>query len=181
MDNLNPQALAVIVAALIAASLTFLSLLVSKEHKISEFRQAWIDSLRDDLAQILSHTHVIADAYKAGVITDEKQDWVAVREDLIAANSAEIRIRLRLNPNEDQNIAILDLIKELDDSYVIDCVPNYDTIYKLEEKITAQSHIILKKEWKRVKRGEKVFFATKWLSLVVVFASAGYFVYDYFW
>lgn len=39
-----------IVAALVAGFFSVLSLIVSKEQKISEFRQQWIDSLRQELS-----------------------------------------------------------------------------------------------------------------------------------
>ena len=39
-----------IVAAIIAGAVAFVSLIISKEQSISEFRQQWIDELRKDVA-----------------------------------------------------------------------------------------------------------------------------------
>lgn len=50
--ELSPQALvpmATLAAALLAGAIAALTLIVNKENKISEFRQAWIDGLREDL------------------------------------------------------------------------------------------------------------------------------------
>jgi hypothetical protein len=44
---------ATVLAALIAASITFLISVFTKEAKVSEFRQAWIESLRNDLAKFV--------------------------------------------------------------------------------------------------------------------------------
>lgn len=39
------------------------------------------------------------------------------------------------------------------------------------EALISESHTMLKYEWRRVKRGEPIFFATKWLSLVAALAA----------
>lgn len=41
------------IVALIAVFVSFIGLIISKEQKISEFRQAWINTLRDDIAKFL--------------------------------------------------------------------------------------------------------------------------------
>jgi hypothetical protein len=50
-----------IVAAVIAGAVAFLASVFSKEQKTSEFRQAWIDSLRNDLSELISITLQIGD------------------------------------------------------------------------------------------------------------------------
>ena len=40
-------------AAILAAIASFLGLMISKESKISEFRQKWIDELRKDISWVL--------------------------------------------------------------------------------------------------------------------------------
>ena len=180
MESVPPQAIGAIAAAAIAATLAFLGLLVSKEQKTSEFRQAWIDSLRDDLAQLLSSTHVVADAYTAGIVNQDGADWAAMREDMLAANSAEVKIRLRLNPKEKQSQEIIKLMQELHESYVDDHFrPNYDAIRRIENQLIAEAHILLKKEWQRVKRGEPVFYVVKWLSLLLSVAGIAYGVWTF--
>ena len=42
------------VAALIAAAVAFVGLVVSKEQKVSEFRQVWIYRLRRDLSRFIA-------------------------------------------------------------------------------------------------------------------------------
>ena len=53
MDSLPPQVLipvGVILAALIGGFFSLISLIISKEQKTSEFRQQWIDSLRQEIS-----------------------------------------------------------------------------------------------------------------------------------
>jgi len=49
------MAIGPIIAAIIGAVVALVSLIISKESKLSEFRQAWIDSLRQEIADFLSN------------------------------------------------------------------------------------------------------------------------------
>jgi len=55
MDPKLYMAIGPIIAAIIGAVVTLASLIISKESKLSEFRQAWIDSLRQEIADFLSN------------------------------------------------------------------------------------------------------------------------------
>lgn len=44
----------VVVAAGVAGLFSLVSLIISKENKVTEFRQAWIDAQRNDLAELLA-------------------------------------------------------------------------------------------------------------------------------
>ncbi len=57
MEQLPAQAFiaaGAILAAVIAGAFSFLSLVMSKEQKVSEFRQDWINSLREDICKFVS-------------------------------------------------------------------------------------------------------------------------------
>ena len=51
--------IATVVAALITALIAYINLTLSKEQKTSEFRQAWIDGLRNDLAAFFSSARAL--------------------------------------------------------------------------------------------------------------------------
>lgn len=55
MDPKLYMAIGPIIAAIIGAVVALVSLIISKESKLSEFRQAWIDSLRQEIADFLSN------------------------------------------------------------------------------------------------------------------------------
>src|SRR5450759_2566061 len=59
--------IATIIAALIAAAFSFVNLTLTKEQKTSEFRQAWIDALRQDLATFFATVRAFARAAQARV------------------------------------------------------------------------------------------------------------------
>src|SRR5688500_13734282 len=58
-------AIATIVAALITAALSYVNLTLTKEQKTSEFRQAWIEGLREDLAAFFAAARAFARACEA--------------------------------------------------------------------------------------------------------------------
>ena len=57
---------------------------------------------------------------------------------------------------------------------MIDC-PSMDLVAcrACEEKIIEQAQILLKSEWKRVRRGELIFAITKWIGLLTITAGLG--------
>lgn len=57
MEQLPAQAFiaaGAVLAAVIAGAFSSLSLVMSKEQKVSEFRQDWINSLREDICKFVS-------------------------------------------------------------------------------------------------------------------------------
>jgi len=100
--------LVTIIAALIAGAVSLVAITLSKEQKISEFRQAWIDALRADLASFLSSARAFARAMDArnvhGVESKDPGKTLFTLEKVgeIRATAAEsyYRIKLRLNPGE---------------------------------------------------------------------------------
>src|SRR5687767_10885416 len=95
---------ATIVAAILAAVIAFVGTVLGKDQKTSEFRQAWIDSLREDLADFVSFTDVLLDLtfHKA---EEEGADAAIAHltskaDDVAAAGARYNRIMLRLNPHE---------------------------------------------------------------------------------
>jgi hypothetical protein len=92
-----------VLAAAIGGAFSFLSLVVAKEQKISEFRQAWIDGLRQDIANF------VAAAYHMAVrVLDEaemsREELIKFRADIQETQETLARcnasIRLRVNPSE---------------------------------------------------------------------------------
>jgi hypothetical protein len=164
-------ALGSILAALIAAAVAFLSTVLSKEQKTSEFRQVWVDALRADISELIgfietfaSYLHFVHDRH--GV--EQAKDFVEGHTDQVTkATVLYHRIRLRLNPME--HVALLSALKGA--FSVFSNGPGYMNSSAVEqaiESVLVESQAVLKSEWSRVKRGEAAFRATKYLSLAVV-------------
>lgn len=169
-------AIGAIVAALITGVFSFVSLVTTKEQKTSEFRQEWIDSLREDISQFLALAYTLAKTVESaslglvnkpgrpsrvrGFLEQNRSDWIALV-------NLYRRIVLRLNP--DEHATLIATVRELydlfDEPYV-----DVRRIMDLQDAITRESQSILKAEWERVKAGEPVFRTTKVIALITIVA-----------
>lgn len=169
MPPLPEIALGAVIAACIAALVSLLSLIISKEQKTSEFRQAWIDALRADISAVVAHANAIHGAAAAQFDTPAKT-WEAAREDFVGINQATANIRLRLNSKEKESQAILKSIKNLE-AHLSPGVLDFRELDTIEKQLVEDAQVLLKKEWLRVRSGEPVFQTAKWLFLLLIAAS----------
>jgi len=153
--------------ALIGGGISLALAILAKDQKTSEFRQAWIDGLRDDVSKLVAHFMVVASISKIiNKLSQEKiSEYVLSKEnDFIEIALLVNRIRLRMN--KDEHKEFLKLISETDG-----IGSNPERYEALIENVVVQSQAILKSEWRRVKRGEVSFQVLKWGSATVFFAS----------
>jgi len=183
-------ALGVIVAATLTGIFSFVSLINQKEGKISEFRQDWIDSLRDDISKITSCIDKISNSWQLIQIQENEKkssfegtDWLDKFNKLTNNDStifAECRYRvlLRLNRRDDK-----ELISKLDKAKKHfsdpDAMSNKDEIENLINEIILLSQDLLKKEWEVVKSGETAYKNTKMATTAIVLVLFGILIYSY--
>ena len=105
MPEIFYVASAAIIAAFIGGLFSLIGLIISKEQKTSEFRQAWIDALRSELSSLICHANCI----HGGLVSS--QPWENMKSDFLGINEAAANIRLRLNPDEDESEKVLEKIK----------------------------------------------------------------------
>ena len=109
-----------IIVALIAGLFSLLNLVLSKEQKVSELRQAWIEGLREDLAAHIAAVFAVKyldQAYQQqhGRELSYVDLAKAISEPHIQASTTFHRILLRLNPG-DRSTAQKGLIEELNNA-----------------------------------------------------------------
>ena len=171
-------ALGYILSAIIGASVATAALIVNRENKISEFRQEWINGLRDDVGSLISHLTMLV-TKKSELKTEDKayrQKYTSAsdrKEITKNANKilADIRdysteiiklsalIELRLNADETKRtedekkmIGLLDGVrKECEHTEV-----NREEFEKLVTNIKNCTGSILKSEWEKTKKSESV-------------------------
>jgi hypothetical protein len=102
--------MAPVIAACVAAALAWLIAVLSKEQKTSEFRQAWIDGLREDIADALAARHqyswLLINLRQLGR-SDEQIGAELAKTELPMKLAAKImRIKLRLNSAEEPHRAL---------------------------------------------------------------------------
>lgn len=174
-------AIATIIAALATAAITFVSLTLTKEQKTSEFRQAWIDALRQDLSLFFATARAFARA------TQEHKFRGKSKEDAPFALTAEkisdlryqiaeanYRIQLRLNLKEVEHRELLRLMQvaiKKQQSMLAE-EGDTDAILQAIEVAADYAPQILKAEWERVKRGELPYrIARNWVAPITFFGS----------
>lgn len=156
-----------VAAALVAGGIGRANLIASKESKISEFRQAWINALRDDLAALFSNTRTLARAIQEDRVVPPPMtpDKFAIEPSKITAvrhGAAETyhRIRLRLNSGQPDHAELLRLIEEMmtaQQNYVINKKRSVSEPIDAVEKAALYAERVLKAEWNTVKAGEKAY------------------------
>lgn len=175
-------AIATLTASLIAAAISFVNLTLTKELKTSEFRQKWIDSLREELsiffgcartfARATEEKHKYGSEYEAKSlfkISDQKISDIRYQ-----VTEVYSRIKLRLNPDEADHKELLRLLKRAIDEQNI-ALRDGANAEKTIEAINLANEFsvpVLKAEWNRVKRGELPFrIARNWVAPFVFLCS----------
>ena len=145
--------------AFIAALVSVLSLIISKESKISEFRQAWIDGLRSDLAKLIGHTAALQ-AVKLMDVGNNDRLSLSIAH-FLGVNEMASKVRLRLNPKKTSHMPLLNAL-EKHESYFSKHIESFDNdgIEKAEDELVSQGQILLKAVWEEVKAGERKYKVT---------------------
>ena len=159
-------AIATLVAALIASALSVVNLILSKEQKTSEFRQAWIDGLRQDLAAFFAGARSMARAAQEELASADKEKLTsfAITPEKISdiryqAAETHYKIRLRLNLEKSAHKELLRLMRAATNEQNSWFAGNGNMEKTLTAIETAADWApqILKLEWERVKKGEFAF------------------------
>lgn len=163
-------------AAIIAGLVSLLGLIIGKEQKVSEFRQAWIDDLRKCIVAYLVNINAIADILrlrKAGTPSDSS----ALPTSYKMLNEASHGIVLRVNSQERAAKVLLDVMDKFETIAADNATLTPQKIGSLEKDFVSAAKNLLKFEWQRVKRGESTFVWTKiivWSLIVIMLFILGF-------
>ena len=115
----------------------------SREAIVSNNRQKWINTLRDDISKFLaSTTKLVSDK-------SESNNGGLKRENVDALWLEFYKIQLLLNPNEEDHNNLISYLRD-----VIAAINDTDSFTNKRSDVIETSQIILKREWERVKRFE---------------------------
>jgi hypothetical protein len=180
-----------IVLALVGALVSFVGMILAKEQKISEFRQSWLDALRSDIASLearilaihAAHSAYRASCIKAGLDPVEAGNDPAfvekTKDDYLEINQASVRIRLRLNPEDQSHGRVISLMNDTEKQFKIGdpAETPFEAIDKLTTDITNASQKLLKDVWEEVKAGEPTFKKTKRIAFWIAIAASALLVF----
>lgn len=165
-------ALGTVIAALIAGFVAFLVSVFTKETKISEFRQAWIDGLRSDFSEFIAAYHFISSDLEAAVAEppalNQREYLRSIKDEILKIEQMQARIELRLNPTKHG-----DIIRQVRELARLEEVISKDFSARKAtvEKLIFSVQQLFTDEWRGVKAGELTYRVTKWASLGVVVAT----------
>jgi hypothetical protein len=160
-----------IATSLIAAFAGLVALISGKESKVSEFRQLWIDGLRNDIADFAAATHELSFIDELdGTQGVSKLEFAKLSAaPFTAARSSITRIQLRLNPKRRQDPRTVEgaVWSSLITTRNLFNDKKYTETIESLELLRETSAKLLKKEWGRVKSGEFVFRIVKAVTLLI--------------
>lgn len=163
-------------AALVAGFFAFMNLIASKENKVSEFRQEWINSLRDSVSCYISSLTYLSTVYKHYFeIPEPKKNKLEMArdvEDIYAkVNESFNDIVFRINEDEKNKKG-----NEINTKFLATLYKTRDHYNKSElseareacDPLREATKPLLKYEWKRVKSGELNYKLSKYFSVLVL-------------
>ena len=154
--SLEPAVVSAVTALVAVIVGPLVSVLVAKNQinasVVSSNRQEWINRLRDELATLVGIVHHLPSAHANGSVTTNE----AIAEHGKFVEQFQV-IKLLINPKETDHQELVRLI-ELADKKIIDSinkkVAGASEFEAVGQRIVAQSQIVLKREWERVKNGK---------------------------
>ncbi|AEV27735.1 hypothetical protein Dsui_3405 [Azospira oryzae PS] len=178
-------AFGVVSAAIIAGIFSYINLVSVKESKVSEFRQSWINDLRQELSEYISATRSLIEKlrYENGGQFIPKQYFMAKKNNHGALYNqmlnSKTSILLRINDKEKQ-----ESIKKLNNEFLALVEGIHEDFEsaefsKSEEKIEtliSKSREVLKYEWNRARDGERGYRYAKNIALITVALSIAFLV-----
>ncbi|MFM9487927.1 hypothetical protein [Pseudomonas monachiensis] len=175
-------AFGVITAALLTGFFSIMNMVSAKENKVSEFRLAWIDGLRNEIAEYTSAAQEIYRARNPNKFSGEEFHSITEKHNLeiefyketkeAYARAVEnlSKIQLRLNPEhirENPNGAEAKLMEAVLKARRLRN-KDFKEILQCCEEIRNAAAPILKSTWDLVKRGEPWYRVIRTSSLITV-------------
>ncbi|WP_152985487.1 hypothetical protein [Pseudomonas taeanensis] len=119
----------------------------TKTEVLSSNRQAWINTLRDELSSFISAIMGIWSIQQM-----QKEQWDTERFYLAVKDARRLKAKIALlfNPAECQSKLLMEQINQSFDK----AMNNESSVMQLCDQIVATSQAILKTEWERVKKVE---------------------------
>lgn len=119
---------------------------------VSTNRQAWINSLRDAIADFMTAEQIVFLSKNTGFFNNADAEKAFEKMILLV-----YRIRLLVNSKEPNHTKLLELLRKESEELAkaLSSQPNeHNKRQSYDEEIITLAQIILKKEWVRVKRGD---------------------------
>ena len=169
-----------IFAAIVTGFFSFMNLVVSKEQKVSEFRQEWINSLRDSVSSYISALAYLSLLQKHHLESDSDKSQYSMTRDVeeiyAKVNESYNDIIFRINPDEKDKKGKKindEFLHTLSETRALYNKGKYAEARLFSDQLRSKTKPLLKYEWKRVRSGEKNYIRAKWLSVGTLLLGVG--------
>lgn len=168
-------AFGVITAALLTGIFSIVNMVSDKENKVSEFRLAWIDGLRNEIAEYSAAAQELSRAYKPekfspeDIFKETKSAYAKASENLTKIQLRLNSEHIKKNPNSPEALLMSAVSKartfrSKEFKEVLDCC----------EEIRDAAAPLLKSTWNSVKLGEPAY---RWFrSIAIAIVTLGFIV-----
>ncbi|KFC10050.1 hypothetical protein GTGU_00698 [Trabulsiella guamensis ATCC 49490] len=166
----------VLLAACLAAFAAIVGLIITKEIKIAEFRQAWINELRASLCELSSKLTYLSEksARKSSVANGDV--CVLNDEDIYDVYKIIYQVKLRINslsPSPEER-SLLEFLDKHTECHHFSTFLLKDT----QEQFLNLCASVLKNEWERVKTGGRFYVNSGNLAKILfVYSMLGVFAF----
>jgi hypothetical protein len=130
--------------------------LMTRQLKISEFRQAWIEGIRKDTSEYISKAHEwIELCISLNLESDQViKSGVVDKLDQIKYDAFHVlwRIELRFKPDDKSANSLLFNLRELLNPAILDSNNKYSSWRDAADKAVLETRVLLKKEWEVTKK-----------------------------
>ena len=144
-------ALISLIVGVLATIMAGFTLISTKENKVSDNRQSWIDAMRDDIAEAL------AAAFAVERETDDKEKLKYLK----AYDECQARIEMREHTSLQKWSEVREALESIR-SYINGEAGAYRSLKYYKATILEKSRNSLKTNWEIVKKGEPFFQVFKW-------------------
>lgn len=156
MDSLANGSGGALTATLWVAAGVIIAALIAREVKISEFRQAWINELRADIANFISKADKWIDSYVSFNCESDQQEKKDMAEKLDKTKYGCLqilrRIEMRFKPGDEAGDALIDKLRELLDPSKNQTLGSSKAEWtRAADSAISQARNLLKKEWEVTK------------------------------
>jgi hypothetical protein len=157
-----------ILTSVIGASAATIGIVVTKDSKISEFRQQWIDALRADVSKLCSVSLALYHANVKYSLQDRIRGLELRNSDILVdeANDLSNRIQLRLDPKKPKQVQLVNATKRLTSLCSL-AREGFDATERGVQQVLESALVVLDDAWTDVKRGEARF---RWVFRIALAA-----------
>jgi hypothetical protein len=156
----------IIVAAIIAALAGTLGLVVGREQKTAEIRQAWLVALRAECAALVAQVQLMAHVPQGGASAVDRRT-----ESIVAFRISEAAIRLRLSRDFEESRSAIVFLDQLSERVARGDLAS-ESLTPIAERFIQSIQKISKKEWRKIKSGgvaSRVTLILLFICLIVFF------------